>query len=83
MVRTSFSGNWCRAYVAVAHGGLWPFAAPNDVRSHVGNWGLTGLVILIVSFVESDPKAKSTGVARTLAFRVKLTHCAHLEFCRS
>jgi hypothetical protein len=33
----------------------WPFAAPNNVRSHVGYWGLSGLVVLIESFVESDP----------------------------
>ena len=35
----------------------WPFAAQIDVRSYVGNWGITGLVMLTVSFVDPDPEA--------------------------
>jgi len=38
----------------------WPFAAQIDGRPHVGNWGLTRLVMLSESFVESDPKRSST-----------------------
>jgi hypothetical protein len=38
---------------------LWHFAAQIDVRSYVGNWGITGLVMLTVSFVDPDPQPTS------------------------
>jgi hypothetical protein len=51
---------------------LWPFAAQNDVRSYVGNWGITGLVMLTVSFVVPDPFQTSIGreVSRSCAGRI-------------
>jgi hypothetical protein len=33
-----------------------PEAAQDDARLHVRNWEITGLVMLIVSLAESDPK---------------------------
>ena len=35
----------------------WPRATEIDVRSHVGNWGQSGLDLLSFSFVADDPKA--------------------------
>jgi hypothetical protein len=35
-----------------AHGTSLPFS---DVRSHVGNQGISGLVMLMLSFVDPDP----------------------------
>jgi hypothetical protein len=32
-----------------------PEAAENDVRSNVGYWGVSGLVVLTLSFVGHDP----------------------------
>jgi hypothetical protein len=34
----------------------WPAAAQNDVRSNVGKWEKTGLVVLTLSFVGHDPE---------------------------
>jgi hypothetical protein len=36
---------------------LWPFATKIHAQSNVGNWGMTGLVMLIASFVDPDPLA--------------------------
>jgi hypothetical protein len=36
--------------------GSGPEAAENDVCSNVGYWGLSGLVVLTLSFVGHDPK---------------------------
>jgi hypothetical protein len=33
--------------------------AANYVRSHVGHWGISGLVMLMLSFVDTDPLRKS------------------------
>jgi hypothetical protein len=38
----------------------WPEAAENDVRSNIGYWGLSGLVVLTVSFVGPDPGCVKT-----------------------
>jgi hypothetical protein len=40
----------------VADFGFWPEAAQIDVRLNVGKWGITGLVVLTMSFVSHDPK---------------------------
>ena len=37
----------------------WPTAAQKDVRSDVGNWGKTGLVMLAPSFAANDPNETS------------------------
>ena len=37
-----------------ANGRCWPEAAEIDVRSNVCHWGLSGLVILTLSFVDPD-----------------------------
>jgi len=33
----------------------WHEATQNDVRSHVGKWRISGLVMLKLSFVDPDP----------------------------
>jgi hypothetical protein len=38
-----------------------PFATKIHVRSNVGNWGMTGLVMLIASFVDRDPVRTMVG----------------------
>jgi hypothetical protein len=40
----------------------WPAAADVHVRCHVGDRGQSGLVMLKVNFVESDPK-RTLGLA--------------------
>jgi hypothetical protein len=32
----------------------WPEAAQNNIRSHVGNWEISGRLMLTLGFVESD-----------------------------
>ena len=38
---------------------LWPIATEIDVRCHVGDWGMSGLVVLSLSFVAHDPERTS------------------------
>ena len=49
--------------MALATAPILDSASPEvpDVRSHVGNWGLNGLVMLTLSFVDPDPLRKSNG----------------------
>jgi hypothetical protein len=44
-----------RVFVAWCEVCKWPFATVTDVRSNVGNKGMTGLVMLIASLVDPDP----------------------------
>src|SRR5687768_2322183 len=47
----------------------WPEAAQSDVRSHVGNWGITRLVMLTVSFVDPDPSRRNGDVCSCVGYR--------------
>jgi len=42
-----------------ANDGFWPLATEVDVSFHVGDWGMSGLVVLSLSFVAHDPKRTS------------------------
>jgi hypothetical protein len=37
-----------------------PKQRKNNVRSHVGNWEISGRLMLTPGFVESDPKRRMT-----------------------
>jgi hypothetical protein len=58
---------------------LWPFATKIHVRSNVGNWGMTGLVMLIASFVDPDTLPKSGSIRfsalQALLLSVETTPC--------
>jgi hypothetical protein len=52
-------GSPCRYFSAPVRSGnvaKWPEVAENDVRSDVGYRGVSGLVVLNLSFVDRDPE---------------------------
>jgi len=72
----SLHNNWARTAVRIAYFffrrtweavnvAFWPRATEGNVRSHVGDRGMSGLVVLNVSFVADDPPQK---YARLIGF---------------
>ena len=50
-------------FAAGACGRSWPLATEVDVSFHVGDWGMSRLVVLSLSFVADDPNRKSGAFA--------------------
>jgi hypothetical protein len=48
-------GKKARCFFAMQNERDWHFAAVHDVPSNVGNQGISGLVMLMLSFVDPDP----------------------------